>query len=312
MSRSVLVARPVWSVLRRMGEELSAAGYAVEYAGSWDSLLEERLVPSLLAAVLLGEYGDAAAEEETLRRFRARDGGVGVPVVVVGGQNAANRARRFRDAGADLVIAADLPPGEILDQARPLLAYGELYRSVAGAVRELRDQALVDGLTGLPNRRHFVRELERTVEMARRIGRPLSCIVSDIDDLQDVNESYGQTAGDEVIRQFGNVLTRAKRSYDSVARLGGDQFAWLLVDAGPGQALQAARRAHRMVEESAFDCARVPLRLTATFGVASLIPGEEWTASALMENADRALYWGKESGKNAVRCYPPEVGAKHA
>jgi len=84
------------------------------------------------------------------------------------------------------------------------------------------------------------------------------------------------------------------------------------VDAGPGQALQAARRAHRMVGESAFDGARDPIQLTATFGVASIIPGEEWTAAALMENADRALYWGKESGKNVVRCYPPEKGVEHA
>ena len=144
MSRYVLVARPVWSVLRRMGEELSAAGYAVEYAGSWDSLLSEHLVPSLVAAVLLGEYGDAAAEEEILRRFRARDGGVGVPVVVVGGQNAANRAGRFREAGADLVVAADLPPGEILERARPLLAYGELYRGVA-AVALRHAHAIDDG-----------------------------------------------------------------------------------------------------------------------------------------------------------------------
>jgi len=312
MSRSVLVARPVWSVLRRMGEELSAAGYAVEYAGSWDSLLSEHLAPSLLAAVLLGEYGDAAEEEEILRRFRGRDGGVGVPVLVVGGQNAAQRARRLLAAGADLVVAADLPAGEILDRVRPLLAYGELYRGVASAVRELRDQTMVDGLTGLPNRRHFVLELERTVEMARRIGRPLSCIVSDIDDLRDVNESRGHAAGDDVIRQFGNVLTRGKRRYDSVARLGGDEFAWLLVDAGPRQALQAARRAHRMTGEGVFDGAGAPLRLTATFGVASIIPGEEWTAAALMENADRALYWGKESGKNAVRCYPPSMGVEHA
>jgi diguanylate cyclase (GGDEF)-like protein len=111
-----------------------------------------------------------------------------------------------------------------------------------------------------------------------------------------------------VIRQFGEILTRAKRSYDGVARLGGDEFAWLLVDAGPEQAMQAARRAHRMVGEAVFDGADSPLRLTATFGVASLIPGEEWTATSLMENADRALYWGKESGKNVVRCYPAAMG----
>ncbi|HEX9206337.1 MAG TPA: diguanylate cyclase [Candidatus Deferrimicrobiaceae bacterium] len=306
MSRSVLVARPVWPVLRRVGEELSAAGYAVEYAGAWDALLSDRIAPERCAAVLLGDYGAPAEEEEILRRFRGRDGGPGVPVIVVGGQNAAQRAGRLRAAGADLVIAADLPPEEILDQARPLLAYGELYHGASKAFREMRDQAMVDGLTGLPNRRHFVLELARTVEMARRIGRPLSCIVSDIDDLQDVNEARGHSAGDRVIRQFGEILKKAKRSYDGVARLGGDEFAWLLVDTGPEQALQAARRAHRMVGEGMFDGADSPLRLTATFGVASLIPGEEWTAASLMENADRALYWGKESGKNMVRCYPPE------
>jgi diguanylate cyclase (GGDEF)-like protein len=115
-----------------------------------------------------------------------------------------------------------------------------------------------------------------------------------------------------VIRQFGNVLTQAKRSYDSVARLGGDEFAWLLLDAGPAQAMQAARRAHRIAGEAVYGGARAQVRLTATFGVASLIPGEEWTAAALMENADRALYWGKESGKNVVRCYPPEKGVERA
>jgi diguanylate cyclase (GGDEF)-like protein len=211
-----------------------------------------------------------------------------------------------------MILPADLSPGEIVDRARPLLAYGELYRGASAAAREMRDQSMVDGLTGLPNRRHFVRDLSRSVEMARRIGRPLSCIVSDIDDLQDVNDARGRAAGDGVIRTFGEILTRAKRSYDGVARLGGDEFAWILVDAGPAQALQAARRAQRMLGEAVFDGTDGPLRVTATFGVASLVPGEEWTAESLMENADRALYWGKESGKNAVRCYPAQKGAEDA
>jgi len=301
---TVLVARPVWPVLRRLGEELSANGYAVEYSGSWGSLLESGTDCGGLAAVLLGEYGNIQEEEEILRRFRERDGGMGVPVLVVGGMNAAHRGNRFRAAGADLVLTADLPVEEILDVARPLFTYGDLYRKVLTANRELRDLAMVDDLTGLPNRRHFTRDLDRTVEMARRIGRPLSCIVSDIDDLRRVNESHGHSVGDSVIRQFGGILIKAKRSYDSVARLGGDQFVWLLVDADAGQALQAARRAHRTVAESVFNGAHTPVRVTATWGVSSIAPGGEWSSSALLENADRALYWGKESGKNTVRFYP--------
>jgi len=300
----ILVARPLWPVLRRMGDLLSRRGYSVEKAGSWSALLAEPGRRAELAGVLLGEYGNVAEEEEILRRFRD-GGGPGVPVLLIGGQSAVRRSCRFREAGADMVFAADLPEEEILDLAQPLLAYGEMYRKAVLAGRELSDLAMRDGLTGLPDRRRFSLDLERSAETARRIGRPLSCIVTDIDDLRRVNEAYGPVVGDSVIRQFGGVLSRAKRSYDTVARLGGDEFVWLLLGVGGDEALRAAGRAHRLVSGSAFNGAREPVRVTATFGVASLSPGGEWNPQSLVENADRALYWGKESGKNVVRFYPP-------
>jgi diguanylate cyclase (GGDEF)-like protein len=89
-----------------------------------------------------------------------------------------------------------------------------------------------------------------------------------------------------------------------VARLGGDEFAWLLVDADRSQALQAAARAQEIVRESVFDAEPEPVRLTATFGVSSVSPGVDLSVAYLVGNADRALYWGKESGKNVVRFYP--------
>jgi diguanylate cyclase (GGDEF)-like protein len=107
-----------------------------------------------------------------------------------------------------------------------------------------------------------------------------------------------------VIRQFGTVISRAKRTYDSVARLGGDEFAWLLVDADRSQAIQAAARAQEIVRGSVFDVAPEPVRITATFGVSSVSPGVDLSVDYLVGNADRALYWGKESGKNVVRFYP--------
>ena len=284
--RVVLVARPLWPVLGRLADLLSRRGYSVERAVSWSALLGEPGRRAGLAAVLLGEYGSAAEEEGILRRFR--------------------------EAGADMIFAADLPGEEILDRAQPLLDYGEMYRGAVAAGREFSDLAMRDGLTGLPDRRHFSLDLERCAETARRIGRPLSCIVTDIDDLRRVNEAYGPEAGDSVIRQFGGVLGRAKRRYDTVARLGGDQFVWLLLDVGRDDALRAAERAQRLVSGSVFNGTGGPVRVTATFGVASLSPGGEWSAQALMENADRALYWGKESGKNMVRFYPPGKEAADA
>ena len=301
---TILIARPLWPVLRRVGDLLSRRGCTVETAATWSGLLDGPGKGEGLGAVLLGEYGAVAEEEEILRRFRDA-GRPGVPVFLIGGQSAVRRTRRFREAGADMVFAADLPAEEILNRAQPLLAYGEMYRNAVRAGREFSDLAMLDGLTGLPDRRRFSLDLDRCAETARRIGRPLSCIVTDIDDLRRVNEAHGSEVGDSVIRQFGGVLTRAKRSYDTVARLGGDEFVWLLLGVGRDEALRAAERAQGLVSGSVFNGTHAPVRVTATFGVASLSPGMEWNAQTLVENADRALYWGKESGKNMVRFYPP-------
>jgi diguanylate cyclase (GGDEF)-like protein len=305
MSGLILVARPLWPVLRRVGDLLSRRGYTVETTATWSGLLDGPGTAEGLAAVLLGEYGAIDEEEEILRRFRDA-GGPGVPVFLIGGRSAVRRTGRFREMGVDMVFAADLPEEEILDRAQPLLAYGEMYRKAVLAGREFSDLAMLDGLTGLPDQRRFSLDLDRSAETARRIGAPLSCIVTDIDDLRRVNETHGSEVGDSVIRQFAGVLARAKRSYDTVARVGGDEFVWLLLGVGRDQALQAAERAKRLISGSVFNGTHVPVHMTATFGVASLSPGgEEWNAQTLVENADRALYWGKESGKNMVRFYPP-------
>lgn len=312
MENMVLIVQPLWPVLRRAVPILAGGGFRVEEASSWNRLLDSRLVCDTLSGVFLGEHGSASEEIETVRRFRERQGALGVPLILVGGMNALLRADRFRASGVDIVVPADLPPAALVEQARPLLRYGALYRSLAEANRELRELSLRDELTGLPNRRHFSLDLARGVEMARRIGRALSCILVDIDDFKGVNDAHGHPEGDAVIRQFGEVLVSAKRAYDTVARLGGDEFAWLLIDADPAQALQAAERARRVVAESAFEAAGRPLSLTATFGVASMVPGRAISGEDLVGNADRALYWGKESGKNAVRFYPPVKDSEDA
>jgi diguanylate cyclase (GGDEF)-like protein len=301
---TVLIARPLWPVLRRIVPFLAAEGYQVEEASSWSRLADVRLSRPGLAGVFLGEHGAAEEEIAVLRRFREREGALGVPVVVVGGMNALMRAAGFRAAGADLVVAADVSPERLIGKATPLLHYGALYRSLQDANSALREKAMLDELTGLPDRRRFSMDVARHIEMARRIGRPLSCIIVDIDDFKKINDSYGHSAGDGVIRQFGTVISRAKRTYDSVARLGGDEFAWLLVDADRSQAIQAAARAQEIVRGSVFDVAPEPVRITATFGVSSVSPGVDLSVDYLVGNADRALYWGKESGKNVVRFYP--------
>jgi len=311
-ANAVIIARPLWPVLRRTARFLADGGYAVEEASSWSKLLDSGLSVSLLSGILLGEHGDTAEELEVIRRFRERKGALGVPIILVGGMNALLRAEKFVSSGVDLVLPADLPPGDIVERARPLLRYGSLYQSLSESNRELRELSMRDDLTGLPNRRQFSQDLVRNGEMARRIGRCLSCIIVDIDDFKRINDDFGHPEGDSVIRQFGEVIHSAKRAYDTVARLGGDEFAWLLMDADPDQALHAAGRARHMVNEKTFEVAGNPVKLTASFGVSSLLPGVEQSPDDLVANADRALYWGKESGKNIVRFYPPKKAEEDA
>lgn len=205
-----------------------------------------------------------------------------------------------------MVLPADISLADLVERTKPLLRYGSLYRSLSDTNRRLRELSMRDDLTDLPNRRHFSHDLSRNVEMARRIGRSLSCVLVDIDDFKRINDEFGHPAGDAVIRQFGQVIRSVKRTYDTVARLGGDEFGWLLVDADRSQALHAAGRAHGVVNRTEFDVGGRTLKVTATFGVSTLVPGVDISPDLLVENADRALYWGKESGKNSVRCYPPE------
>ncbi len=307
----VLIARSPWPVLRQASALLSTAGYRTVEAPSWNRLLDAGLPCSDLSGVLLGEHGDTAAELDILRRFRERAGALGVPIILVGGLNALSRAERFRAAGVDVVLPADIPADALIEQVRPLFRYGTLYGEIAASHKEFRELSMRDDLTGLPNRKHFSLDLARHVEMARRIGRSLSCILMDIDDFKAVNDTYGRKAGDSVIRQFGDVITHAKRTYDTVARLGGDEFGWLLLDVGPAQALQAAGRAQKLVLDNVFRAEPESVRLTATFGVSSIGPGMDLRADDLVGNADRALYWGKESGKNVVRFFPSKKAGKN-
>ncbi len=302
---TVIVARPLWPVLGRISALLPSAGYLVEAAPGWERIADPPGGAGDVCGVLLGEYGELFAELDLLRKFRAR-GGPGIPAVVVGGRHALDRAARFRQAGANAVVPADMPAERLLDICLPLFRYGRLFREQDAMIRELREGSFRDGLTGLPNRRQFDLDVTRHVALARRTGRPLSCVLADIDDFRAVVERHGASAGDAAIVRFGQILQRTKRTYDTVARLEGNAFAWLLVNADRQAALLAATRSRAAVREADFGEGPAPLRLTATFGVSSIRPGVDVSAEDLVGNADRALYWGKESGKDVIRFYPRE------
>jgi diguanylate cyclase (GGDEF)-like protein len=174
------------------------------------------------------------------------------------------------------------------------------------ALREANAQlaklAVSDDLTGIPNRREFERALAAEWERAIRHQAPLALIFLDLDHFKTLNDTRGHQAGDECLRQVGFVLSDEIRgSGDVVARYGGEEFALLLpaTDA-PGAAI-VAERLRQTIERMHVDSGAPHHIITASFGVAAIMPAREIEPSTLVAHADRALYAAKRGGRNCVR-----------
>jgi diguanylate cyclase (GGDEF)-like protein len=158
-------------------------------------------------------------------------------------------------------------------------------------------QALVDGLTGLANRRAASDALHAEAARAERLDTPLSVVLADLDGFKDVNDVYGHAVGDEVLRTFAEVLRETLRESDVAGRWGGEEFLLLLPGADEEGAAQLAERVREGLAGRSIPS--VPgLRVTASFGVAEY--AGEANTEQLVAAADSALYRAKRAGKDRV------------
>ena len=160
--------------------------------------------------------------------------------------------------------------------------------------------ALVDELTGLANRRHFNRELEKEIERARRQRRHCSLLMLDVDRFKSFNDTYGHLAGDEALRQVAQILTASVRLVDQVSRYGGEEFAVILPQTGRADAAMVAERARAALDAHRWehDGGEMP-PLTVSVGAATY-PSDAQDFAGLVEKADQALYRAKGTGRNQV------------
>ena len=169
------------------------------------------------------------------------------------------------------------------------------------AEAEVRRLAMTDALTGLANRRHFESRLGDALSRARRNGEFVALLLVDLDDFKPVNDSFGHGAGDELLRCVGERLQAISREADSVARIGGDEFA--VVVSGEHPALLACRPAHRILDVLAepFEVEGQRVQLGACIGIACF-PGDADNEGDLQRRADEALYRAKR-GEGESLCY---------
>lgn len=164
--------------------------------------------------------------------------------------------------------------------------------------------AQIDGLTGISNRRHLEIRLGQEWDRCQRHRHPLSLVMIDVDHFKPFNDHYGHGHGDDCLRHVSRALSAcSRRSGDLLARYGGEEFVALLPDTPAEQAARTAEKLRKAVQSLgiAHRYSSSADVVTASLGVATLVPSKQSTVDQLMEAADKALYLAKRAGRNCVR-----------
>jgi diguanylate cyclase (GGDEF)-like protein len=256
---------------------------------------------ALVAVAALTPDRDSAAGRT---RPHARWGHLMLPYVPVAGTGVlfiVQLVRGTRMDGVEIAVETAVISLLIIRQAVTLVENAVLLDRVSESQARLAHQAFHDGLTGLSNRVLFHDRLDHALALHHRDGRPLAVLYCDLDDFKAVNDRFGHHAGDRLLRQVAERLRATVRDGDTVARVGGDEFAVLLEGAGdPGEP------AERIMAEirRPFDLDGETVTVGASIGLVQA--GEHGavpSADALLRRADAAMYAGKRQGKGTLVRY---------
>jgi diguanylate cyclase (GGDEF)-like protein len=200
--------------------------------------------------------------------------------------------------GTLTIVGDDFDTDERL-AASSLASHAAIALENARLRRIVERQALIDGLTGIANRRQCEDALTAEIARAERLGTTLTFVLADLDDFKAVNDAHGHAVGDDVLRTFAGVLRATVRDSDLAGRWGGEEFVLLLPGADGAGGAQLAERVREALSECSFEGGDgQQVRVTCSFGVAQHRPGAG--ERELFSAADRALYRAKSTGKDRV------------
>jgi len=196
-------------------------------------------------------------------------------------------------ANGDLVTTGSLVFKFIVGGNIEALYHEEIYRLT-----------ILDGLTGVHNKRFFLEFLDRELARARRHGRTLSLALLDLDHFKKINDTHGHLVGDTTLKRVAHLIRDRVRQDELLARYGGEEFAVVLPETDLGGALSFAEMIRRQIEEYSFTFDGQDISVTVSIGVATMGPDDD--ADALIGETDTQLYRAKSAGRNRVF---PEAGA---
>jgi diguanylate cyclase (GGDEF)-like protein len=193
-------------------------------------------------------------------------------------------------------------PIELREQLNTVVAYLAAALIHAFAYSDAMIRATMDGMTGLLNHRTYKERATEVLARAKRSGRSMVVMLTDIDFFKRVNDTHGHAMGDDVLKAVAQVVRQSVRRTDIAARYGGEEFAVVLEDAGLEAAHQLAERIRLDVAALRFEGVDGPFSVTLSLGLAAF-PGDGETLAELAQRADEALYFSKRNGRNQSVVY---------
>jgi diguanylate cyclase len=185
---------------------------------------------------------------------------------------------------------------------RMRLRVTDLEREIHGLHKSLQEEQslrMIDALTGIPNRAAYDDRIRHEFSRWQRENTPVSVLAWDIDRFKEINDAYGHSAGDKVLRVIAQHLAQHVRGTDFVARYGGEEFVMILIGTEAQQALLAADKIRVGIENMGFHFHNKPVAVTASCGITTF-RGDD-TPETIFDRSDRALYRAKDSGRNCCR-----------
>ncbi len=233
--------------------------------------------------------------------LRSNERSRSVPIVMIAHDDDMPRVAHGLEMGAHDYVLRPIEKSELLARVRTQIRRKRFQERLRSTYEISLSMALTDSLTGLYNRRYLEVHMEKLIESNAQSHKALGVIMMDIDHFKNVNDTYGHKVGDEVLKVFADRIKDNLRSFDLVARLGGEEFVAILPDVSPERAYMVAERLRRSISDEPISCSAPDGSLNVTTSIgAAIINNGGHSIPALLERADKCLYEAKNTGRNCT------------
>lgn len=288
---------------RRIIDKL-AATYRVDHFADHVQALEKSKTETDFDLLIISQSLSDIDGLRLATQFKAIEAIRHVPIIMLVEEEQQHLMLKGLELGVNDYISMPVDFNELTARVKTQIRRKKYQEALKSNYQESVSMAVTDGLTKLYNRHYLDTHLKNLIKQAMESHRPLSLLIMDMDHFKAVNDTYGHDVGDEVLRQFADIIVQTIRSADLAARYGGEEFVVLMPETNAARAYEGAERIRKLVESTPFKINHAvgAINKTISIGLAWLQAGD--TPESLLKRADNALYQAKHEGRNRALPVP--------